>query len=647
MRKLKTMFIAIFTVIATVCFCVALASYSAPVVEPPAPQAKVQSIVLQYDNVNVNGTLQTDVSFGTLQLNAVVIKDSGVQAEVTYASSDKSVAEVDQSGLVTLKSEGETVISATVADKKHEIVLVVADTSVVEGYVITVNGGTASVNKAEAGETVVLTPTIPEDKEFNGWSLDDNIIKVSGNTFTMPATNVTVSANFIDKLASISVVEQPENNKIAKGGDLNIDGLKIMAKAALSGEEWEVTKLCTYSKYQGDGTVIATYTLGEVTREVAIPVEEVVSYTVSAAKSQENAADKSKMNAIPEIIDESFDAYKETGYIAGTQNVTLKFSTQDKTFCVSNLSNGQTFIFYFYSEVTSADYYKTADATYEGGTPNAVYETYIKNKYNIFVNAADMPTVINPNAKANAYKQSTGTWGVCGKFNDAFLFDMKVVKGWNTIRFYAYENRCPNVSYIKATFTGKDLADFAQDVSIGMTQGIEITSLPEDVDKELDNYKSTGAVYLDNVNKSTNFAIGKEGSYMAAKGALAGDKVRYYFYSEGRGTANVMLTAASSAYYKSSDATYSGSTPNSVREIVFKDHYNITINGTAVKANDDALIPAYTQETGSWTVCQRFVKLNLISMEVQKGWNYIEFEGISAHHIANLSNMEILFQYDF
>ncbi len=132
MKKLKTFFAFVLCVTALVCSCVALASCSTPV-EPPVAVAKVQSVTLQYNQTNVNGVLETDLSLGTMQLNAVVLKDEGATVTLFYDSSDKTVAEISQNGLVTLKSVGETVISVTAGDKKHEIVLIIQGETTVGG----------------------------------------------------------------------------------------------------------------------------------------------------------------------------------------------------------------------------------------------------------------------------------------------------------------------------------------------------------------------------------------------------------------------------------------------------------------------------------------------------------------------------------
>lgn len=654
-RKLLTLILAL---VSLVCVCFAFASCTTTI-DKPEKNPKVHSVSLKYDGAYINGVLEVDMTLGTLQLEAVVQRDSGATKTAVYASADENVAEVNQDGLVTLKGAGETLISATVTDKKHEFVLIVSDSSASEGFNVVVNGGVAPTAKAKEGEMITITPVIPADKEFVGWAWDDNIIRVSGNTFEMPACDVAISATFVNKLADITVASQPDSNKVAKGSPLNMDGLSIMARSAIVGEEWDVTNDCEYSTYEGDGVIVATYTLGEVTRTVEIEVEEVLGYTVTASGVQANASERGKMNAIPENMDDTYDAYKSTGYIAGqggSATSNIKFSTQHQTFTVSNLSGGDSFTYYVYSDVTanaritanlaSSDYYKTSDATYTGSTPNAVYETYVKDKFSIYLNGSTKPVIINPAAKANAYTQTTGSWAVCGHFNEAFLFDMKILKGWNSIRFYCDANRAPNVSGIEVEFTGRALAEFAPDIEMKLNASLLLTSAPTDLNKDLETFKSTGAVLLTTEGGASKYTIDKEGAYTAIKGAILGCKAAYYFYAEGNGTVKILLTASSSAYYKSSDATYSDSTPNAVREVNFKEHYAITLNGTTVTALDSAKVDAYKQDTGSWAVCQRFIEdIVLLEVEIKAGWNVLEFTTINKDHIANLSTLKVQYQY--
>ena len=80
-------------------------------------------------------------------------------------------------------------------------------------YDITVNGGTASVTEAEEGATITLTPGTPATgQEFVNWEVNGEAI--TGNTFEMPAEDVTVEAVYraIDYTLTVT------------GGSATVDG---------------------------------------------------------------------------------------------------------------------------------------------------------------------------------------------------------------------------------------------------------------------------------------------------------------------------------------------------------------------------------------------------------------------------------------
>ena len=174
------------------------------IVNPPEKLAKVYSVTISYNGETVDGTITAELSLGEITVTASVRKDEAADGTVTYISSVPEVAEIAQSGLITLKAKGETVITATAGDKKYDIVLTVtAKTQTGEKHAITVTNGEASVAEAAAGDVVTITPALPEDKEFLEWDFSDNVTKVNGNEFVMPDGDVKIKARLVNKLASI------------------------------------------------------------------------------------------------------------------------------------------------------------------------------------------------------------------------------------------------------------------------------------------------------------------------------------------------------------------------------------------------------------------------------------------------------------
>ena len=176
-------------------------------VNPPEPEYKVHSVALKFEGKTIEGTLTTDLSQGTISISAAVQKDSEADGTVVYTSKTPDVATIDQNGTITLVSEGEAVIEAKAGNKTHTIVLIVKDDFTEKTqYTITVNGGTATVTSAAAGEYVTLTALIPEHKDFQRWSFSVRGVLTSGNLFKMPAEDIVITAEYIDKLYQLNLV---------------------------------------------------------------------------------------------------------------------------------------------------------------------------------------------------------------------------------------------------------------------------------------------------------------------------------------------------------------------------------------------------------------------------------------------------------
>ena len=152
----------------------------------------------------------------TLTLTATVAPDNATNKDVTWTSSDSTVATVDQNGLVTALARGTAVITATTADggKTASCTVTVSRYSSGGGsttYAVTapdVENGTVRVSpsRASRGTTVTITVTPDEGYELESLTvLDsrDNEIALTDKgdgkyTFTMPSGRVTVEASFAE-----------------------------------------------------------------------------------------------------------------------------------------------------------------------------------------------------------------------------------------------------------------------------------------------------------------------------------------------------------------------------------------------------------------------------------------------------------------
>lgn len=211
---------------------------------PPKPDPEVRSVAIKYNDANVNSTLETNFSAGSIELKAAVTADEGAEYTLSWTSSETEVATIqgDNNGAtVTFVAPGETVIKAIATEEvAAQFVLTIKDDRPPVSYTITVTDGKAKnaegeeVTSAVAGEQITLEAEIPAHKTFTDWEID-NDIELNGNTFTMPAANVNASAQFTDTLYPLTVV----GGTVIKAGE-------VENPQGTPGEGEGVTKEMTY-----------------------------------------------------------------------------------------------------------------------------------------------------------------------------------------------------------------------------------------------------------------------------------------------------------------------------------------------------------------------------------------------------------------
>ena len=134
----------------------------------------------------------------TAQLTATVEPEDASNKNVTWESSNTNVATVNN-GEVTAVSAGTATITATTVDQSKtatcEVTVKPAEYTVT---VLTDGKGSASASPATAaaGTTVTLTAKPDSGYRLAHWEVVEGDVTISGNSFTMPAENVTVRAVF-------------------------------------------------------------------------------------------------------------------------------------------------------------------------------------------------------------------------------------------------------------------------------------------------------------------------------------------------------------------------------------------------------------------------------------------------------------------
>ena len=138
-------------------------------------------------------------------------------------------------------------------------------------YTVTVTGGTADKTVATIGETVTLTPEIPDGLKLLGWTVEEGEITVAeDNTFVMPASNVKVVAEFNvgvedGTMGELAVYPNPAEDYIKiEGLEANASYIIISANGAIvatgsdyNGEYIDISNLAsgTYLLRSGDNTL--------------------------------------------------------------------------------------------------------------------------------------------------------------------------------------------------------------------------------------------------------------------------------------------------------------------------------------------------------------------------------------------------------
>ena len=157
----------------------------------------------------------------TLQLNATVSPSTATRKEITWSSSQSSVASVSSSGLVTAVSEGTTTITATADGKKGECTV-----SVVKGFVAVseIKLGKTELTLYEGEEETLTASVLPDnatDKTITWTTSDKSIASVeSGKVKAIKEgiATITASAGTIKSECNVTV--------LMKYGEVAITDLK-------------------------------------------------------------------------------------------------------------------------------------------------------------------------------------------------------------------------------------------------------------------------------------------------------------------------------------------------------------------------------------------------------------------------------------
>lgn len=131
-------------------------------------------------SVKISGPDAAFIGGENVQYTATVIPDNATHPEVTWDSSDKEVATIDQSGNVTIVGAGTTTITATAGGIIAEHTLVIGETLTKEAVVkVTYANGTV-VNSGTGSDIVIDTVVRNAEKNATAFEHTDNNTFVKG-----------------------------------------------------------------------------------------------------------------------------------------------------------------------------------------------------------------------------------------------------------------------------------------------------------------------------------------------------------------------------------------------------------------------------------------------------------------------------------
>lgn len=177
--------------------------------------------------ISLNHDAKTFTKAGeTLQLTATIYPDSATNKTVTWKSSDKTVATVDESGLVTAVGNGTADITATTEDGNYTATCQVT----VEIPELTLSLDKTELTLTQTEEQQKLTATVSDPEEKVTWLSSDPFVATVTRDGTVTAIangTATITASAGDKTVSctveVALTDTPAHTHVwSKSWDANV-----------------------------------------------------------------------------------------------------------------------------------------------------------------------------------------------------------------------------------------------------------------------------------------------------------------------------------------------------------------------------------------------------------------------------------------
>ena len=174
----------------------------------------VQTVTVPVTGVSLNSTSQTLTEGGSFQLSATVTPANATNKNVTWSSSNSSVASVNSAGMVTAIAAGSAMITVTTADGNKTATCSIT----VQAAIISVTGVTLNSNAETLTEggtfqlSSTITPTNATNKNVSWSSSNSSVASVNsaGIVTAIAAGSAMITVTTVDgnKTATCSITVQ-------------------------------------------------------------------------------------------------------------------------------------------------------------------------------------------------------------------------------------------------------------------------------------------------------------------------------------------------------------------------------------------------------------------------------------------------------
>ena len=189
-------------------------------VDGKTASAQVKVLYVKPQTVAINPTSKTLVLNDTCLLNVITTPAEVTYPEITWSSSNSSVASVDENGIVTAKGLGSATISAKVDGVVGTSTITVSEFPPITGFELSASATEVGINKSI---TLSIKNLEPSGASFGDikWSIDNT----SMATISVNKTNGTCTLTAKDQAGYVSITA--ESNGVVKTRAIKITKIAV------------------------------------------------------------------------------------------------------------------------------------------------------------------------------------------------------------------------------------------------------------------------------------------------------------------------------------------------------------------------------------------------------------------------------------